>query len=135
MNASSRAALRAYDQVRKEVAVDSANQHELVRMLFHGTVDAMISAEGFFSTGEIQERGVAISKAQKILFALRSTLDHQRGGELARNLDSVYDYCIRQLTVAHASNDIEKLIEARALMIQIREAWEVMPLNRAAPVQ
>jgi hypothetical protein len=25
--------------------------------------------------------------------------------------------------------------EAKALMVQIREAWEIMPLNRAAPVQ
>ena len=66
---------------------------------------------------------------------LRSTLDHGQGGELARNLDSLYDYCIRQLTAAHASNEVAKVSEAKALMVQIREAWEIMPLNRAAPVQ
>lgn len=135
MNALSRVALSAYNQVRKEATAEFADSHELVKMLFHGVVDAMISAEGFFSSGDIQERGVAISKSQKILFGLRSTLDHEKGGELARNLDSLYDYCIRQLTVAHVSNDVDKLREARALMVQIREAWEVMPLKNAAPAQ
>ncbi|MBL6754429.1 MAG: flagellar export chaperone FliS, partial [Pseudomonadales bacterium] len=73
--------------------------------------------------------------AQKILFGLRSTLDHVKGGELARNLDSLYDYCIRQLTLAHVRNDVAKVQEAKELMVQIRDAWEIMPLNRAAPVQ
>lgn len=135
MNAFNRTALKAYGRVGKEAAVEFADNHELVKMLFSGTVDSMCNAERYFNEENIAERGTAIGKAQRILFGLRATLDHEKGGELARNLDSLYDYCIRQLTAAHASNDVDKLREARALMVQIREAWEVMPLKNAAPAQ
>ena len=135
MNAFNRAALNSYRWVGKQAAIEFADNHALVKMLFSGAVDAMSQAERYFALGEIAERGKAISKSQKILFGLRSTLDHGQGGELARNLDSLYDYCIRQLTAAHASNEVAKVSEAKALMVQIREAWEIMPLNRAAPVQ
>ena len=135
MNAFNRAALKTYGRVGKEAAVEFADNHALVKMLFSGAVDSMCSAERYFNEGKIVERGSAIGKAQKILFGLRSTLDHVKGGELARNLDSLYDYCIRQLTLAHVRNDVAKVQEAKELMVQIRDAWDIMPLNRAAPVQ
>ena len=80
MNAFNRAALKAYGRVGKEAAVEFADNHALVKMLFSGAVDSMCSAERYFNEGKIVERGSAIGKAQKILFGLRSTLDHAKGG-------------------------------------------------------
>jgi len=135
MNSFSRAALKSYTNVNKDIAVDSADNHELVKMLFSGAVDAICQAEGCFKSGDLVVRGESITKAQTILFGLRSTLDHVKGGELARNLDSLYEYCSRQLTKAHVSNELEPVQEARSLLAQIREAWQIMPLNPAPPAQ
>ena len=46
MNSFSRAALKSYTNVNKDIAVDSADSHELVKMLFSGAVDAICQAEG-----------------------------------------------------------------------------------------
>jgi len=129
MNAFSRSALKAYSRVQTDVVAEYADSHSLVNMLFSGVVDNLCLAEYHFETGNISGRGEAISKAQKILFGLRSTLDHGKGGELARLLDSLYDYCIRQLTQAHARSESEAIQEVKGLIDQIREAWNQMPVS------
>ena len=129
MNAFNRSALKAYSRVQTDVAAEYADSHSLVNMLFSGVVDNLCIAEYHFESGNIAGRGEAVSKAQKILFGLRSTLDHSKGGELARLLDSLYDYCIRQLTQAHAHSDSETIQEVKGLIDQIREAWNQMPVS------
>jgi len=55
---------------------------------------------------------------------------------LAVNLDSLYDYCIRRLTAAHAKEDDEIFSEVMDLMINIRDAWRQMPTsNKLSKVQ
>ena len=81
------------------------------------------------------ERADCVTRAQKILFGLRQTLDFEQGGELARNLDSLYDYCTRRLTEGHAREDDSVFQEVHELMVQIRDAWNVMPVKRPSLVQ
>ena len=76
-------------------------------------------------------RSDSITKAQTILFGLRSTLDFKKGGELSRLLDSLYDYCIRQLTQAHVNNDVAPVVEVKGLIGQISSAWDSIPLTEA----
>ena len=63
------------------------------------------------------------TKAQKIIFGLRKTLDFESGGELAVNLDSLYDYCLRTLTRAHAYNDVSLFQEVRDIFQDLLDAW------------
>ena len=131
MNANNSSALKAYTDVQTKVAVESADQHSLVSMLFSGVVDSLIKkVEQSFQSRDLKTRSENITKSQSILFGLRSTLDHDSGGELARLLlDSLYDYCIRQLTRSHASNEIEPAREVKGLIKQIGEAWDSMPVE------
>jgi flagellar protein FliS len=129
MNANNSSALKAYTDVQTKVAVESADQHSLVSMLFSGVVDSLIKVEQSFQSSDLKTRSENITKSQSILFGLRSTLDHDSGGELARLLDSLYDYCIRQLTRSHASNEIEPAREVKGLIKQIGEAWDSMPVE------
>tara|TARA_B100001057_G_scaffold396681_1_gene406552 strand:+ start:72 stop:464 length:393 start_codon:yes stop_codon:yes gene_type:complete len=128
MNSSINSAMQAYKEVYTEVAADSADPHELVSMLFSGISDRLCTAEQGFETEDLKVRGEGITKAQTILFGLRSTLNFKSGGELARMLDSLYDYCIKRLTLAHVSNDVAPVVEVKALIGQISSAWDSMPL-------
>ena len=127
MNASNSSALKAYADVQTKVAVESANQHSLVSMLFSGIIDALIEVEKSFDSCDLEARALHITKAQSIIFGLRSTLDHNKGGEIARLLDSLYDYCTRQLTRSHVDSDVEPVREVKGLIKQISEAWDSMP--------
>jgi len=126
MNALNRSALAAYSSVKTNVVAESADSHELVSMLFEGVLDNLCKAAHGFEHEDLPARTEAITKAQKILFGLRSTLNHNEGGEIARLLDSLYDYCIRQLTQAHAHSESELIQEVKVLIGQISEAWSEM---------
>ena len=127
MNANNNSALKAYADVQTKVAVETADQHSLVSMLFSGIIDSLIAVEKSFDSCDLESRSTYVTKAQTILFSLRSTLDHEKGGEIARLLDSLYDYCIRQLSRSHAGSEIEPVREVKGLIKQIGEAWDSMP--------
>ena len=129
MNSSINSAMQAYKEVYTEVAAETADPHKLVSMLFHGVSDRLCTAEQGFENKDLKVRSDSITKAQTILFGLRSTLDFKKGGELSRLLDSLYDYCIRQLTQAHVSNDVSPVVEVKGLIGQISSAWDSIPLT------
>ena len=130
MNSSINSAMQAYKEVYTEVAAET-DPHKLVSMLFHGVSDRLCTAEQGFENKDLTVRSDSITKAQTILFGLRSTLDFKKGGELSRLLDSLYDYCIRQLTQAHVSNDVSPVVEVKGLIGQISSAWDSIPLTEA----
>lgn len=129
MNANNTSALKAYKAVHTNVAVDSSDQHSLVSMLFSGILDSLLKVESSFETSDLETRTFYVSKSQSILHGLRSTLDHKRGGEIARLLDSLYDYCNRQLTRSLTSEVVEPVQEVKGLIRQISEAWNSMPIE------
>jgi|TARA_B110000240_G_scaffold186921_1_gene224080 flagellar protein FliS len=106
---------------------ETRDPHELVKLLFIGLTDRIAMARAALEKGDRAARAVAVTKAQKILFGLRDSLDFEAGGELALNLDSLYDYCLRRLVKAHAREDDEIFVEVMDLMVSIREAWKVIP--------
>ena len=123
----------------KSVALASAetrDPHELVKLLFIGLTDRIAASRAALEKGDRLARAVAVTKAQKILYGLRDSLDFEAGGELAINLDSLYEYCLRRLTTAHAREDDEIFAEVMGLMVSIREAWKEIPTtNELARVQ
>ena len=134
MNAFAKRALFSYGSVTQTKA-DTADSHELVKLLFQGLTDRIAAARNALERGERMERADCVTRAQKILFGLRQTLDFEQGGELARNLDSLYDYCTRMLTEGHAREDDSVFQEVHELMVQIRDAWNVMPVKGPSLVQ
>jgi flagellar protein FliS len=115
---------------------ETRDPHELVKLLFIGLTDRIAMARAALEKGDREARAIAVTKAQKILFGLRDSLDFEAGGELALNLDSLYDYCHRRLVAAHAREDDEIFAEVMALMVSIRDAWKQIPtIKELAKVQ
>ena len=135
MNMMHSAALHAYGRQNVAVQVESASPHRLILMLFDGAISACRLARAHLQNGATAEKGTAISKAIAIVQeGLRVSLDKEQGGELAANLDALYDYIGRQLLQANLRNDAAKLGEAVALLCGLRESWEqVDPARAAAP--
>jgi flagellar secretion chaperone FliS len=119
--------MAGYKMVGQVGRVDYANQVELVQMLFSALLESMSEAEGHMQRGSVELKCKSIARADKIVQGLRITLDHERGGELARNLDALYEYVSRRLLHANLRNDVESLREARGLMADISSAWEMLP--------
>ena len=129
MPALRRRGISEYQSVAMTTA-ETRDPHELVKLLFAGLTDRIAMARAALDKGDRVARAIAVTKAQKILFGLRDSLDFEAGGELALNLDSLYDYCLRRLVNAHAREDDEIFAEVMDLMVSIREAWKVIPTTK-----
>lgn len=124
------AAALALDEYRSSGAIGSVERsdaHGLVNLLFKGAIDHLLAANGYIERNQIQDKAIRISKAIAILDGLRSSLNIVEGGEIAQNLDDLYDYMQRRLVVANADNDVSIINEVMDLLREIQEAWNSIP--------
>ncbi len=113
-----------YRQVGAETRVASATPHQLVGLLFEAYMEALAQARGAMRQGRRAEKGVALGRAVRILEeGLRAGLDLRGGGPLARDLDELYHYLTRRLTLANLHDDEAALDECRRLVQPLQEAW------------
>lgn len=121
---SMRSALKEYEQVGVRSQVEGAPPERLVQLMLEGALDRVSLARGDMENGQIAAKGERIGKAISLVEGLRATLDHERGGELAGNLDALYEYISRRLTEANLRNDVAILDEVSRLLREIKQAWD-----------
>ncbi len=121
MNA--RSALNSYSSIQVSSGVEDASSHRLIAMLYDGLLGRIAQAKGALQVKDVETKGKKISEAINILMGLREFLDTVNGGELANNLDALYDYVQRTLMQAHISNSLEKFDECRDLIAEVSGAW------------
>ena len=117
-------ALRQYQQVNTQAQLVEASPHRLIQMLFEGALDRLAQAQGALMRGQIAEKGLLIGKAVNIVSGLRESLNKEQGGQLAENLDGLYEYMVRQLTQANLTNDAQALQHVASLLREIKEGWD-----------
>lgn len=125
---------RAYARVGIESGVMSASPHKLIVMLFDGAAGFIRAARLHMQAGQVAAKGEAISKAIDVVGGLSSALDHERGGELAGRLESLYDYISDLLLKANLENSVARLDEAERLLADIASAWREIGGAAAEPV-
>jgi flagellar secretion chaperone FliS len=125
MNAVS--AMKQYQQVSVHSGIMDASPHRLVQMLMEGALEKIALAKGNMTNNEIANKGENISKAVAIIGGLQSSLNKDAGGEIAENLNSLYDYMSHRLVIANLRNDESILDEIAGLMVEIKMGWDGIP--------
>ncbi|WUR12055.1 flagellar export chaperone FliS [[Empedobacter] haloabium] len=117
--------VNAYAKVGLETGIAAASPHKLIVMLYDGAIVAILNGITQMKAGNIEEKGKAISKAIQIIDnGLRASLDREVGGEIARNLDALYEYMSGRLLTANLQNDPAMLEEVRGLLADLRDTWK-----------
>lgn len=75
----------------------------------------------------IRKKSVQISKAVAIVGGLIDGVNAEKGGDIAANLMSLYEYINSRLFQASAENNTEILDEVQMLMREIKQAWDAIP--------
>jgi flagellar protein FliS len=115
----------AYARVGVESGILSASPHQRIVMLFDSYQTTLRMARLHMQAGNIEGKGKAITKAVNIVSqGLRGSLDLERGGEVAAQLDQLYDYVVRLLLKASLQNDESALDVAAELLGNIGAAWQ-----------
>ena len=118
-------ATNAYERVGVESSLHAADPHMLIAMLFQGALLAIANARNGVLRKDIPAKSKAISHAIRIIGeGLRASLDKNVGGQLAYDLDALYEYMSLRLVEANLKNDIELLDEVSRLLSEIKGAWD-----------
>ena len=120
------AALRQYQTVNTQAQVADASPHRLIQMLMEGGLSRLAQAKGAMLHGQGAQKGELISKAIGIIGGLREGLDLNQGGEIAANLDRLYDYMVSRLVEANICNEPALLDEVAGLLRNIKTAWDAI---------
>ncbi|MBV5318098.1 MAG: flagellar export chaperone FliS [Desulfobulbaceae bacterium] len=109
----------------------SASPEQILLMLFDGAIRFTRQAMLALEEDNIAGFGHGISKSMAIIAEFSNSLDHAIGGEIAENLDALYNFMIRELTQANLHKDIEKLRVVDKLLVDLRSTWgEAIMINK-----
>ena len=106
---------------------ENTDPHHLVKMLFDGLMEKINQIALSINNRDTGARCNAISKALNILDALRTALNFEQGGKIAKNLDDLYDYMQRRLVSINVNPDLNVLKEVSGLVNDISDAWKAIP--------
>jgi flagellar protein FliS len=108
-------------------AVLTASPEKLVQMLYDGAIKNLEKSRHGLTdnkTARSSEVGQSLSKAIGIIGELRASLDHAAGGELARDLDRLYEYSLDQLSQANMTRTPNGVDNALQVVRTLKEGWD-----------
>ncbi|GHU71069.1 flagellar protein FliS [Spirochaetia bacterium] len=129
-------ALSAY----RETRVKTASQGQLVIMLYDEAVKHLdrglellgVNDSGKKDPGKIEKISKSILKTQEIITELMVSLDFDQGGEIAKNLFSLYSWFNQELLEANVKQDVRRITVIRNMMNELRSAWAEIIAKTAA---
>jgi flagellar protein FliS len=111
--------------------VESSTPLEHVAMLYAAALQSMTAASEATAKGDLRARRTAMNRTMAILSTLQNTLDLERGGDIAQELDRLYAYVMSRLLEAVARKDAAPIDEARSIVATLADAWQ--QVARGAP--
>jgi len=106
--------------------IESASSHRLIQMLMEGCLTKIATAKTCMANNHVAGKGENVSMAISIINGLRASLDHEKGGEISKNLNDLYDYMERRLLEANLKSDLTMLDEVASLIFEIKSAWDAI---------
>ena len=112
-----------YQNAYKKASVNTLDQNKLIIMLYDGAIKNSSFAVEHMKSGEIEKVHNCLVKAKNIVTELMATLNMEQGGDIAKNLQSLYSYMFSQLIEANMEKKTQPIIVVIDLLKELRAAW------------
>jgi flagellar protein FliS len=96
---------------------------DLVIQVYDGAIAAFNKASEHYNQQELNEGWEQLEKAKKFITHLYTTLDEEKGGEIAENLGKIYSFIINQTDTVEATKDIKLIKDNVKILQNLREGW------------
>jgi len=115
----------------RETRIKTASQGQLIIMLYDEAVKDLdrglellaLNTGGKTNPGNIEKISRSILKAQEIITELIVSLDFDQGGDIAKNLFSLYSWFNKELLESNISHDTRRITAVRNQLSELRSAW------------
>ena len=121
----------AYRTTERNALVETDDPHQLVLIMFDALLKSMeIYIENIdVNKANIELRSKHFSRALTIIYSLQSSLDFEKGGEIANNLFQTYEFTRQNIISSIKDMNPEGPRRAIGLLTEIRTAWALMGDN------
>lgn len=119
----------------KKTAVSTASKEQILLMLYQAAIKNCKKAIESIEAKQIAKKGEYIGKFQDIVIELNNSLDFEVGGDIAKELSSLYDYMLFASTQANIKIDAEPLQGCLNVLNTLYEGWSeaIKSLKNSAP--
>lgn len=115
----------------REREVNSASPARLVVVVYDVALANMLRARRSLQSGNIQERVISVAKAREAIMELVVTLDSDKGGEIAKNLKSLYAFILSEISDIVPRPDAVRLERVIKIVTDLRSAFDTIANDSA----
>ena len=123
-----------YTDAYKQAAVTTTDQGRLIVMMYDGAIKFLTMAIDRMEKRDSFGTNTNMIKAKSIIAELLASLNMEKGGDIALNLQRLYTYMFNQLIDANVGKDSGKVSHVIDLLRELRGGWQSIPAPaKAAP--
>jgi flagellar protein FliS len=126
-----KAGIQAYHKTN----ITTADPKKLVLMCYEGAIESLKIGRQKLIEKDFEGKGKSLEKAQNFINELQFSLNYEKGGSIARNLYSLYNYILRRIMHADLNRDTEAIDEVIGILNGLKSAWEEIFRNKEKKVQ
>jgi len=121
--------MSGYQQYQQN-QIATASKEQILLMLYDGAIRFSKQAREAIKEGDMAEKGKYIGKTMAIIAEFASSLDHEIGGDIAKNLDGLYNYMLKELSKANLKNESGSMDIVCNMLCELRATWaEAIDIN------
>ena len=100
--------------------------HQLIDILLEACLEKLAESKGAMQRRDVRTKAESLKRAIDIIVNLQASLDFEKGGSIAVQLDDLYTFCTNRLALANALNDTSKLDEVYKVIAEIKLGWSAL---------
>lgn len=108
----------------RKTDVITADPKRLVLICYERAIDNLKIGRKRYMEKDYEGKAKALSKASDIINELLCSLDFEKGGAIAKNLDALYNYMIRRIITADLNRDLNAIDEVIGMLSELKSVWE-----------
>jgi flagellar secretion chaperone FliS len=108
----------------QSIQVTTTDRGRLLLMMYEGAIKFLKQSKAGLEANDVAKFCRFLSKAQAIIAELMNTLDFEKGGQIARDLDRLYDFMLFYLTEANLYRDAKRISKVIGLIDTIYSAYK-----------
>jgi len=131
---------KAFKQYRRS-SIETASKLELVIMCYEKAILCLQQSKDYIRDKDFIKKAEKIKKTLDIVNELQANLDLDKGGKIAKSLDSLYTYLTNRILLADIQKNLTIFDECINILSELKSGWEGIrpeqeepaPVNAAIP--